>query len=84
MISKESVYWLGYSVDEFSTKEDLQPRYNLEEAIKEAIEYWENLAEIEEELVFVVYEDILAIAEPFYNEVGYITINILQAMICQH
>ena len=83
MISKESVYWLGYSVDEFSTKEDLKPRYNLEEAIKEAIsyEYWGNLDGME---VKVAYKDILAIAEPFYNEVGYITINILQAMICQH
>ena len=83
MISNKSVYWLGYSVDEYSTIKDIQPKYNLEEAIKEAIEFWESY-DVGNSEFSVEYEDILAIAEPFYNEVGYITINILQAMICQH
>ncbi len=85
MLSKNVKYWLGYSFDQFSQKEDITPLYNVEESLENTIQEWNSECDEGNEIFREndVYQ-ILGVAKLFYNEVGYITKNILRAMIAQN
>jgi hypothetical protein len=81
---KEVRYWIGYYIDEHTLSHEIFAYTNLEDAILDSIEDWNSHSEAGSEITTEEEKDtIRKVARPFFNNTGFISISILQAMIAQ-
>ena len=81
---KEVRYWMVYYIDEHTLSHEIFAYTNLEDAILDSIEDWNSHSEAGSEITTEEEKDIIRkVARPFFNNTGFISISILQAMIAQ-